>query len=108
LEQRQRKKKLKEIEKAEKVTIEDERIFQALKRKMKPQELEEENAKLKAELLELRKEKAKRKVERPKTPPQEEEKVKEKKEVVAPKPVPIKEVKKPMTARQKMKLLKGL
>ena len=70
---------------------------------MKPQELEDENAKLKAELLELRKEKAKRKVERPKTPPPEHEEVKE---VVAPKPVPVK--KKPMTARQKMKLLKGL
>jgi hypothetical protein len=104
---RKKKAKLKQIEKEEKISIDDEKIFQSLKKKMGAADLENENAKLRAELFELRKEKEKR-AEKKKVTIKEPEPEPEMEEV-APEPVkPIKIVKKPMTARQKMKMLRGL
>ena len=102
---RQKKAKLNEIAKQEKMVEEDTRIFENLKKKLKPKELEDENALLKKELAELRAmKKAEVKEERPKTPAPEERKPEEKKAEL-PKPI----AKKPgMTTRQKMKAMKGL
>ena len=103
---RKKKAKLNEIAKQEKMVEEDTRIFENLKKKLKPKELEDENALLKKELAELRAmKKAEVKEERPKTPAPEERKPEEKKAEL-PKPI----AKKPagMTTRQKMKAMKGL
>ena len=103
---RKKKAKLNEIAKQEKMVEEDTRIFENLKKKLKPKELEDENALLKKELAELRAmKKAEVKEERPKTPAPEERKP-EKKEPEPPKII----AKKPagMTTRQKMKAMKGL
>ena len=102
---RKKKAKLNEIAKQEKMVENDNKIFEALKRKLKPKELEDENAMLRKELEELRSsKKAEVKEERPKTPAPEERKP-EKKEPELPKPIT-----KPagMTTRQKMKAMKGL
>jgi hypothetical protein len=102
---RKKKAKLNEIAKQEKMVEEDTRIFENLKKKLKPKELEDENALLKKELAELRAmKKAEVKEERPKTPAPEERKPEEKKAEL-PKPIA-----KPagMTTRQKMKAMKGL
>ena len=101
---RKKKAKLNEIAKQEKMVEEDTRIFENLKKKLKPKELEDENALLKKELAELRAmKKAEVKEERPKTPAPEERKPEKKAEL--PKPIA-----KPagMTTRQKMKAMKGL
>lgn len=104
---RKRKAKLKQIEKEEKISIDDEKIFQSLKKKMGADDLEKENTKLRAELLELRKEKEKRAKAPP--PPEPEPKPEPVKEEVKAEPVkPIKIVKKPLTAKQKMRMLRGL
>jgi len=104
---RKKKKQLKAIDKEEKCRAEDEKIFENLKKKLKPKELQEENERLKAELAELKKAKAKH-VERPLTPTPDV-KVNQKVETVEIAKMPtISEKKKPLTARQKMKLLRGL
>ena len=102
---RQKKKKLKDIAKEEKTIEEDTKIFENLKKKLTGKQLAEENEKLNAELAELKATKAKPKVERPPTPtPESPENQK-----VDPQPMPtIPEKKKPLTAKQKMKLLRGL
>ena len=102
---RKKKAKLNEIAKQEKMVEEDTRIFENLKKKLKPKELEDENALLKKELAELRAmKKAEVKEERPKTPAPSAEQVEERK------PEPPKIIPKPagMTTRQKMKAMKGL
>lgn len=104
---RKKKKQLKAIDKEEKCRAEDEKIFENLKKKLKPKELQEENERLKAELAELKKAKAKH-VERPLTPTPDV-KVNQKVETVEIVKMPtISEKKKPLTHRQKMKLLRGL
>ena len=102
---RKKKAKLKQIEKEEKQAVEDEKIFENLKRKLKPKELEDENAKLRAELAEL---KAARE-EKKKVVVKEPEPVKQ----AEPEPEPVKETpKKPvrrvMTARQRRDMMRGL
>ena len=108
---RQKKSKLKAIEKEEKNKAEDTRIFENLKKKLKPQELEDENAMLRKELADLKamkktptvKERGsgdapEKKAERPTTPAPEEKK---------PEP---KMISKPpaMSTRQKMRAMRGL
>ena len=100
---RQKKKKLKDIAKEEQTIEEDTKIFESLKKKLTGKQLAEENQKLKAELAELKAAKAKAKA-RPPTPVPD---VKENQKVEPPKMPTIPE-KKVMTARQKMKLLRGL
>jgi len=100
---RKKKAKLKQIEKEEKQAVEDEKIFENLKRKLKPKELEDENAKLRAELAEL---KAARE-EKKKVVIKEPEPVKQ----AEPEPVketPKKPVRKVMTARQRRDMMRGL
>ena len=100
---RQKKKKLKDIAKEEQTIEEDTKIFENLKKKLTGKQLAEENQKLKAELAELKA--AKAKPERPPTPTPESAENKK----VEPQPMPtIPEKKKPLTSRQKMKLLRGL
>ena len=100
---RKKKALLSKIDKTEKAAakekLEDARIFQNLKKKMRPDELEKENESLRTELAELKKAKANAK----KMETIHENKVVE--EVKAPPPPPVK---KELTARQKMKLLKNL
>ena len=106
LEKRKKNAKLKAIAKEEKNQEEDERIFQSLAKKRAPTKLQAENDALKAEMAEMRKnaktvksipEEVKVKVENKKV----EEKV-NKVEVVAP------PVKKQLSNRDRLKLLKGL
>ena len=100
---RQKKSKLKAIEKEEKNKAEDTRIFENLKKKLKPQELEDENAMLRKELADLKAMKKTpaepaKKAERPTTPAPEERK-----------PEPISISKPPaMSTRQKMRAMRGL
>ena len=94
---RKKKAKLNELAKQEKMVEDDHKIFEALKRKLKPKELEDENAMLKKELAELKSAKKAPAAERPKTPAPEPEP-----EVVKPIVNP------PMTTRQKMKKMRGL
>ena len=101
---RKKKAKLNELAKQEKMVEDDHKIFEALKRKLKPKELEDENAMLKKELQELKAmKKAEVKQERPKTPAPEPE---PEPEVVKPIAKPV--VNPPMTTRQKMKKMRGL
>ena len=100
---RKKKAKLNEIAKQEKMVESDNKIFEALKRKLKPKELEDENAMLKKELAEIKAMKKAPAAERPKTPAPEPE---PEPEVVKPIVKPV--VKPPMTARQKMKQMRGL
>ena len=102
---RQKKKKLKEIDKEEKTIQEDEKIFENLKKKLSSKQIAEENTSLKAQLAELKANLAKpKKVERPVTPTPKEP---ENKKVVEPMPV-IPEVKKALTGKQKRSMLRGL
>jgi len=98
---RKKKAKLNELAKQEKMVEDDHKIFEALKRKLKPKELEDENAMLKKELAELKAMKKAPAAERPKTPAPEPEP-----EVVKPIAKPV--VNPPMTTRQKMKKMRGL
>ena len=98
---RKKKAKLNELAKQEKMVEDDHKIFEALKRKLKPKELEDENAMLKKELAELKSAKKAPAAERPKTPAPEPEP-----EVVKPIAKPV--VNPPMTTRQKMKKMRGL
>tara|TARA_R110000803_G_scaffold91546_1_gene159010 strand:- start:452 stop:967 length:516 start_codon:yes stop_codon:yes gene_type:complete len=100
---RKKKAKLTELAKQEKMVEDDHKIFEALKRKLKPKELEDENAMLKKELAELKSAKKAPAAERPKTPAPEPE---PEPEVVKPIAKPV--VNPPMTTRQKMKKMRGL
>lgn len=100
---RKKKAKLNELAKQEKMVEDDHKIFEALKRKLKPKELEDENAMLKKELAELKSAKKAEIKERPKTPAPEPE---PEPEVVKPIAKPV--VNPPMTTRQKMKKMRGL
>ena len=100
---RKKKAKLNELAKQEKMVEDDHKIFEALKRKLKPKELEDENAMLKKELAELKAAKKAPAAERPKTPAPEPE---PEPEVIKPIAKPV--VNPPMTTRQKMKKMRGL
>ena len=119
LAKRKKKAALRKIEKEEASYQEDEKIFQALKKKQRPKELETENAKLKEELaalklsmskpkeekkapqkliqvtetpklIEIHENKVVKKVEKPKSPP----------------PAPV--TKKVMSKREMMRMMRGL
>ena len=100
-----KKKKLNSIAKDEKMVEEDTKIFEALKKKLRPKELENENALLRQELAELKAAKKAPAKERASTPPPSsvENKIPEVKKMPT-----IPEVKKPLTSRQKLKMLRGL
>ena len=102
---RVKKKKLKAIDKEEKMVEEDTKVFEALKKKLKPKQLEDENALLRQELSELKAAKAEAKKERASTPPPSSsvDKTPEVKKM----PI-IPEFAKPLTSRQKLKLIRGL
>lgn len=102
---RVKKKKLNSIAKDEKMVEEDTKIFEALKKKLKPKQLEDENTRLKQELAELKAAKAEAKRERASTPPPSsvENKIPEVKKMPT-----IPEVKKPLTSRQKLQMMRGL
>ena len=102
---RVKKKKLNAIAKDEKLLEEDTKVFESLKKKLKPKQLEDENALLKQELAELKAAKAEAKRERASTPPPSsvENKIPEVKKMPT-----IPEVKKPLTSRQKLQMMRGL
>ena len=102
---RVKKKKLNAIAKDEKMVEEDTKVFEALKKKLKPKQLEDENARLKQELAELKATKAEAKRERASTPPPSsvENKIPDVKKM----PI-IPEFAKPLTSRQKLKMMRGL
>ena len=119
LAKRKKKAQLRKIEKEELNQAEDERIFQALKRKRKPKELEDENAELKKQLADLKLSMSKPKEEKKeqKEAPQKLIQVKSKptiiedenKVVEKPKPVEVaKPAKKEMSKREIQKLMRGL
>ena len=99
---RKKKAQLRKIEKEKQTAEDDAKIFEALKKKLKPSELEDENSKLKAELAELRASMSK-KNESPKPEPTPE---KTEKKPEPPKPAPP--AKKKMSARDRKKMLAGL
>jgi hypothetical protein len=102
---RVKKKKLNAIAKDERLVEEDTKIFEALKKKLKPKQLEDENTRLKQELAELKAAKASAKKERASTPPPSSS-VDKTPEV---KPMPtLPEFKQPLTSRQKLKMIRGL
>jgi len=115
LAKRKKKAALRKIEKEEASYQEDEKIFQALKKKQRPKELESENAKLKEELAAL-----KLSMSKPKEVKKEPQKLIQVLEtpklikthentVVKPKPVEkLKPVKKEMSKRELQKLMRGL
>ena len=124
LAKRRKKAQLKKIELEEKNAAEDERIFQAYKKKRKPAELMEENDKLKKQLAELKMQMESSKKQEIITPVKEK-KMREKKEKTAaiedsddekpaPKLIPkpaasaAKPVKKPMSKREIMRMMRGL
>lgn len=100
-----KKKKLNAIAKEEKMVEEDTKVFESLKKKLKPKQLEDENTRLKQELAELKAAKAEAKRERASTPPPSsvENKIPEVKKMPT-----IPEVKKPLTSRQKLQMMRGL
>lgn len=114
----EKKAQLKKIALEEKSKEEDERIFQAYKKKMLPKELEEENSKLKKQLAELKlqmESSKKREVEPEKIIKPVKVKQKREKsaattdsddEKPAPKMIPKPEKKK-MTSREILKMMRG-
>ena len=100
-----KKKKLNAIAKEEKMVEEDTKVFESLKKKLRPKELEDENTRLKQELAELKAAKAEAKRERASTPPPSsvENKIPEVKKMPT-----IPEIRKPLTSRQKLQMLRGL
>ena len=116
LAKRKKKAALRKIEKEEASYQEDEKIFQALKKKQRPKELESENAKLKEELAALKLSMSKPKEEKKAPPPQKlievtetPKIIEEENKVVKPKPKPLeKPVKKELSKREIQKLMKGL
>lgn len=115
LAKRKKKAALRKIEREEASYQEDEKIFQALKKKQRPKELEDENAKLKEELAALKLSISAKK-EKKEVPPQKLIQVvetptiiEEENKVVKPKPKPLeKPVKKELSKREMMKLMRGL
>ena len=115
LAKRKKKAALRKIEKEEASYQEDEKIFQALKRKQRPKELETENARLKEELAALKLSMSAKK-EKKVVPPQKLIQVTEtpkiiehENKVVKPKPVEVaKPAKKEMSKREIQKLMRGL
>jgi len=104
---RQKKKKLKDIAAEEKTIMEDEKIFENLKKKLTSKQIAEENEKLKNELAELKASMAKpKKVERAPTPTPEAPE--NKKVEPPPAPMPVIPEKKVLTAKQKRTMLRGL
>jgi len=117
LAKRKKNAQLRKIKKEEIDQEEDEKIFQNLKRKRKPKELEDENAQLKKQLADLKLSMSKPKEEKKVVPPQKLIQVLETPElikthenrVVKPKLVDKpKPVKKEMSKRDMMKMMKGL
>jgi len=112
---RKKKAQLRKIEKEEAAYQEDERIFQALKKKQRPKELEDENIRLREELATLKSSMSKPKEQKEasqkliqiKSKPtiiEEENKVVEK-----PKPAEVaKPTKKELSKREIQKLMRGL
>ena len=115
LAKRKKNAQLRKIAKEELNQEEDERIFQALKRKQRPKELESENARLKEELAALKLSMSAKK-EKKVVPPQKLIQVTEtpkiienENKVVKPKPVEVaKPAKKEMSKREIQKLMRGL
>lgn len=119
LAKRRKKAQLKKIELEEKNAAEDERIFQAYKKKRQPVELMNENEKLKKELAELKMQMEASKKQEIITPIKEKKK-REKKEksaaiedsdeeqAPAPVPTPTPPKKKEMSKRDIMKMMRGL
>jgi hypothetical protein len=119
LARRRKKAQLKKIDKEEKSKADDEKIFKALKKKLQPAELEDENKSLKKQLEELKLQLSKPKKEsRAKLGPKtatiddsEDEQVHALPDTAPPKKVhapPAPPKKKEMTARQKIKMMRGL
>lgn len=119
LAKRKKKAQLRKIEKEEASYQEDEKIFQALKKKQRPKELETENAKLKEELAALKLSMSKPKEEKkapqkliqvtetPKLIETHENKVVKKVEKPkSPPPAPV--TKKVMSKREMMRMMRGL
>tara|TARA_R110001592_G_scaffold308963_1_gene583006 strand:- start:821 stop:1429 length:609 start_codon:yes stop_codon:yes gene_type:complete len=115
LAKRKKNAQLRKIKKEELNQEEDERIFQALKKKQRPKELETENARLKEELAALKLSMSAKK-EKKVVPPQKLIQVTEtpkiienENKVVKPKPVEVaKPAKKEMSKREIQKLMRGL
>ena len=115
LAKRKKKAALRKIEKEEASYQEDEKIFQALKKKQRPKELETENARLKEELAALKLSMSAKK-EKKVVPPQKLIQVTEtpkiienENKVVKPKSVEVaKPAKKEMSKREIQKLMRGL
>ena len=114
LAKRKKNAQLRKIKKEEIDQAEDEKIFQNLKRKQRPKELESENAKLKEELAALKLSMSKPKED--KKPPQKLIEIRSRptiieheNKVVKPKPVEVaKPKKKEMSKRELQKLMRGL
>lgn len=116
LAKRKKNAQLRKIAKEESEEAENEKIFQALKKKQRPKELETENAKLKEELAALKLSMSKPKEEKKVVPPQKLIEVRsrptiieDENKVVKPKPAEVaKPKKKELTKREIQKLMKGL
>ena len=116
LAKRKKNAQLRKIKKEESEEAENEKIFQALKKKQRPKELESENIKLKEELAALKLSMSKPKEEKKTPTPQKLIQVKSKptiiedeNKVVKPKPVEkLKPVKKELSKREIQKLMYGL
>lgn len=103
LAKRRKKAQIKKIDKDEKSKHEDERILKALKTKLEPDAYKKENDSLKKQLADLKLEmSSKKERKRPDTPPTPTPTPTPKKTA----PVPI--VKKQLTAKQKMKMMRFL
>ena len=116
LAKRKKNAQLRKIKKEESEEAENEKIFQALKKKQRPKELESENIKLKEELAAL-----KLSMSKPKEEKKEQKKkpliqvtdtpkiIEHENKVVKPKPVEVaKPAKKEMSKREIQKLMRGL
>ena len=119
LAKRRKKAQLKKIELEEKNAAEDERIFQAYKKKRKPAELMDENETLKKQLAELKMQMESSKKQEIITPIKEKKKREKKvksaeiedsddEQAPEPVPTPAPQKKKEMSKRDIMKMLRGL
>ena len=114
LAKRKKNAQLRKIAKEEQNQAEDDRIFQALKKKQRPKELEDENIRLREELaaLKLSMSKPKEQKEAPQKLIQVKSKpiiIEDENKVVKPKPVEVaKPAKKEMSKREIQKLMYGL
>ena len=115
LAKRKKNAQLRKIAKEEQNQAEDDRIFQALKKKQRPKELEDENIRLREELAALKSSMSKPKEQKEASQKLIQVKSKptiiedENKVVVKPKTVEkLKPAKKPLSKREMMKLMHGL